>query len=259
MTKLEKFSPEVCKELKYYVYRLIDPRNGQTFYVGKGKGNRVFDHVNDTLKISELEHEKDEDEISLKIQTIRDIHHSGLDVIHIIHRYGLDEATAFEVESAVIDCYLFGGLTNIQNGHSNDRGVSNAITLQQNLSTEVYKEIDNFKYILIKTTWNRVNEEKNFNPNLSDEDCIYEATRYSWKINPNRANKIEYVFSVIDGIVEGIYKVKEWMLSDNGIRYEFVKDEDNNLPEEILKHFMKKRIPNTYTKKGQANPVMYHE
>ncbi len=39
------FSPEVIKELGHYVYRLIDPRNGETFYVGKGKGNRVFHHI----------------------------------------------------------------------------------------------------------------------------------------------------------------------------------------------------------------------
>lgn len=40
-----EFSPEVSAQLNYYVYRLIDPRNGQTFYVGKGRGNRIFQHV----------------------------------------------------------------------------------------------------------------------------------------------------------------------------------------------------------------------
>ena len=40
-----KFTKEVSDHLENYVYRLIDPRNGETFYVGKGKGNRVFDHV----------------------------------------------------------------------------------------------------------------------------------------------------------------------------------------------------------------------
>ena len=47
---IKNFSPEVCEKLGYYVYRLIDPRNGQTFYIGKGKGNRVFAHVECALK-----------------------------------------------------------------------------------------------------------------------------------------------------------------------------------------------------------------
>lgn len=44
-SKIDSFSPEVAEKLQYYVYRLIDPRNGETFYIGKGKGNRVFSHA----------------------------------------------------------------------------------------------------------------------------------------------------------------------------------------------------------------------
>ena len=58
------FTPEVIEQLQYYVYRLIDPRNGQTFYVGKGKGNRLYAHVNDALKnyegISYTDNEEDD-------------------------------------------------------------------------------------------------------------------------------------------------------------------------------------------------------
>ncbi|HBZ78363.1 MAG TPA: hypothetical protein DEO39_06640, partial [Clostridiales bacterium] len=92
------FTPEVIEQLKYYVYRLIDPRNGQTFYVGKGKGNRVFAHVNDALKSFNGESYVDdkEDDVSSKIMQIRDIRNSGLEVIHIIQRYGLTEKEAFE-------------------------------------------------------------------------------------------------------------------------------------------------------------------
>ena len=43
--QLDRFSQETIDKLGHYVYRLIDPRNGNTFYVGVGKGNRVFDHV----------------------------------------------------------------------------------------------------------------------------------------------------------------------------------------------------------------------
>ena len=55
--KIEKFSPEVCKELKFYVYRLLDPRNGETFYIGKGKDNRVFQHIK-----TEVQYDKDIDD-----------------------------------------------------------------------------------------------------------------------------------------------------------------------------------------------------
>ena len=40
-----KFPNEVIEKLQYYVFRLIDPRHGETFYVGKGKGNCVFNHL----------------------------------------------------------------------------------------------------------------------------------------------------------------------------------------------------------------------
>ena len=58
------FTPEVIEQLQYYVYRLIDPRTGNTFYVGKGKGNRLYAHINDALKnfVGESYMENDESE-----------------------------------------------------------------------------------------------------------------------------------------------------------------------------------------------------
>ena len=74
------FTPEVIEQLQYYVYRLIDPRNGQTFYVGKGKGNRLYAHINDALKSFDWQSyiDKDEDEIAAKMKQIREIRTSGL-------------------------------------------------------------------------------------------------------------------------------------------------------------------------------------
>ena len=43
------FTQEVVEVLGCYVYRLIDPRNGETFYVGRGRGQRVFDHVSGAI------------------------------------------------------------------------------------------------------------------------------------------------------------------------------------------------------------------
>jgi uncharacterized protein (DUF433 family) len=71
----------------HYVYRLIDPRNGETFYVGKGLGNRVFAHVKGEL-------DADADSLTDKRQRIRDIRRDGFEVIHVVHRHGMDEATS---------------------------------------------------------------------------------------------------------------------------------------------------------------------
>ena len=49
---MKKFAREVVEKLDNYVYRLVDPRTGLTFYVGKGSGNRVFDHAAGALKFS---------------------------------------------------------------------------------------------------------------------------------------------------------------------------------------------------------------
>src|SRR6056297_87345 len=120
--ELNEFPSEVIDKIGYYVYRLIDPRNGETFYVGKGKGNRVFQHMKGAIDL------KGTDSISEKLNTIYEILNAGLDVIHVIHRHGMDEKIAFEVEAAVIDSYP--NTTNIVGGAgSNDFGPMNALEI----------------------------------------------------------------------------------------------------------------------------------
>jgi hypothetical protein len=94
----ETFTEGVAVKLKTYVYRLIDPRNGETFYVGKGKGDRVFAHIRTELTL-------EGDELDNKLKRIRDIRLAGFDVAHVIHRHGMDDKTAFEVEAALMDAY----------------------------------------------------------------------------------------------------------------------------------------------------------
>jgi hypothetical protein len=98
------------------VYRLLDPRNGETFYVGKGIGDRVFAHSRAEIQ---------GDELGEKLKRIREIRLAGFEVAHVIHRHGLDDRTAFEVESALIDAYP--GLANAVGGlGGGDRGAMHA-------------------------------------------------------------------------------------------------------------------------------------
>jgi hypothetical protein len=66
------FPNEIHASLNFYVYRLIDPRNGETFYVGKGRGNRVFDHARA---------EPDNPEETDKLNRIRAIRNSGHEIL----------------------------------------------------------------------------------------------------------------------------------------------------------------------------------
>lgn len=242
---MDGFSPEVQKILKYYVYRLIDPRTGHTFYIGKGKGNRVFAHVNNALSSYQGEGFLDEDDrVSAKIQQIIDIKNAGLDVVHIIQRWGMENDVAYEVESALIDC--FHSTTNLQRGHNSDYGAMNAFTLQRDLSIKAYSEPSDVDYMIIKTSQNRVD--------YCNGD-IYEATRYAWKLNYSRAIKYKYILSVINGVVMAVYEPEKWQeAKDNHGRYEFF---GKPAPQAISSIFVNKRVPEEYVKKGMSNPILY--
>ena len=49
---ITEFSKAVCERIGSYVYVLKGPRNGNIFYVGKGKRNRVFQYLNCDLENS---------------------------------------------------------------------------------------------------------------------------------------------------------------------------------------------------------------
>ena len=225
----------VSEKRKFYVYRLIDPRTLQTFYVGKGCGNRVFQHVNDVMSLIS----KNEDAESLKSQYILDILGAGKQVIAIIHRRGLTNNEALEVEAALIDSYP--GLTNIQKGHHPERGLITVDDLKDYVRAVDYNEpVED--YIIIKTS----PIQKGMPVSL------YQATRYCWRASLARAKKYRYVLSVVNGIVREVYKVERWyQATPERIAFEGSPTAD---PISSLKN---KRIPAKYRSKGLAYPFIY--
>lgn len=98
---MQKFSQTVVSHLKYYVYLYSNPQTGEIFYVGKGKGNRVFAHL-------------DEQSDSEKVQYLNELKTHGLTPNIEILIHGLeDEKTALRVESSIIDLIGIKKLTNI--------------------------------------------------------------------------------------------------------------------------------------------------
>ncbi|NJO20315.1 MAG: hypothetical protein HC838_10095 [Spirulinaceae cyanobacterium RM2_2_10] len=177
--KLKSFPKDVIEKLRNYVYRLIDPRNGETFYVGRGKGNRVFAYIRGDLE---------QDELNEKLKRIREIQLAGFEVAHIIHRHGMDELTASEVEAALIDAYP--GLTNQMNGsRSSDFGVMHAKEVIDRYRAEEAV----FQHKALMITVNR----------SAGERSLYDATRYAWRINRGRAEEAEVILAVRGGIIMG--------------------------------------------------------
>lgn len=236
------FTEEVVNHLNYYVYRLIDPRNGQTFYVGKGLGNRVFSHAKGEIDLKE-------DELSEKLKRVREIRNSGFEVAHVIHRHGLDEKMAFEVEAALIDAYPEA--TNIVKGHyADERGVMHS---QQIIEQYQAREID-FQHKLLMI---------NINQTALESISIYEAIRHAWKLNPEKAAQADFVLAMQQGLVIGVFVAEQWLeASEENFpdkeehlgRYGFIGHE---APDDIQKLYLRTRLPDYMRKRGAANPVKY--
>jgi uncharacterized protein len=236
---LQSFPPGVAEKLKTYVYRLIDPRNGVTFYVGKGKGDRVFDHVRDNIET---------DDPSLKLKRIREIRAACFEVAHVIHRHGLDDKTARQVEAALIDAYP--GLTNAVIGAgSNDFGAMHA----QEIVTRYQAEPADFQHRAML-----------ININLSaEETSLYDATRYAWRINHKKAERAEIIMACRFGLIVAVFVAERWLpaTADNFPgrepvpgRYGFI---GSDAPDKICKLYLRKRLPDEYRKPGAANPIKY--
>lgn len=90
----------------FYVYDLIDPRDGSVFYVGKGTGDRHREHVRDAKNGAS----------GPKCDRIRDILSAGLTVEWKIVREFDDELAAYAYEKRRISRIGLQNLTNIAPG-----------------------------------------------------------------------------------------------------------------------------------------------
>jgi len=234
-------SQSTVEKLSYYVYALIDPRTNKVFYIGKGKGSRIYAHV----EASEAIETKEAD----KIATIRAIREAGKEVGHTVVRHGLSESEAFSVEAALID-YAKNvqklNLTNLVDGHhSGEVGLRTIedIEIQYEAPEAVFQE----PMLLI-----RVNRE--YTPGMKPKN-LYNATRMQWKVGP-RAFKLKYACAVYLGIIREVYEIKEWSPMEviNGFqRYGFTGKVAPSAIRDKYRHTSVKHV----FKKGSQNAIMY--
>ncbi|WP_268124360.1 LEM-3-like GIY-YIG domain-containing protein [Roseivirga pacifica] len=248
---MRKFSSPVIKALNNYVYIYSHPITNEIFYVGKGKGNRIFSH---------LEEQSD----SLKVKYLADLASNGLKPKLEILIHGLeDQTTALRVESSIIDLLGIENLTNKQSGyHSATFGRMSLKQINALYDKETI-EVDD-PAILI-----RINQA--FRYTMSEIE-LYDYTRGHWVLNPERAKNAKYGIAVYEGIIQEVYKIIDWFpagttysvrqgnenikreeLEGLENRYEFI---GNLAPQHIREKYKFKSVEH-YFKQGNSNPIMY--
>jgi len=244
---MKKFDKAVEEKLGHYVYYLKDPRSpGKgVFYIGKGGGkdtkkvagnSRMFQHVSSASETEEQ---------TKKLNIIREIEKSGKEVIHFILRHGLkNEATAIEIEAALIDFIGVNNLSNLQSGHhSGDYGLKRADEI-----TAMYKveQLSTNEPLLL------LNLNSFFDRRLTDEE-LYNATKESWLCDSNRLKKVKYAVATYDGLTREVYKIDNWYPCDEDgkTRWGFNGDKASH---EIRQKLSYKSL-DKYRSRG--NPIRY--
>jgi hypothetical protein len=247
-----KFSGIVEEKLEWYVYALIDPRDGRLFYIGKGTGSRVFAHAADAIE-GDLETEK--------LALIRDILKSGNTVETLILRHGIsNEKQSYLVESVLIDfCAMLvargvdlrNGLTNIVAGHNSEvfgvMSTNDVIALYEAPEAPKIKE----KAILFRIP-------KLWTVAMPDAE-LYEAT-HGWWILGKRRSEAKYGFAVSKGVIRGVYRINSWRERTAGDRG-YVKGERKRWgfdgePAPEMSRYLNTSVAHLF-KKGNASPAMY--
>lgn len=180
--------PEVAHRLGYYVYLYIDPRDGQPFYVGKGKGERALSHLSEAAE-------------SRKCARIAELRAEGIAPrIDILAHALRDEETAFRIEAAVIDLIGLDALTNeVRGWRSLQLG---RIPLPELTMYYAAKPID----VQVAALLIRIN--RLYRHNMSPLE-LYEATRGVWKLG-TRCMNAQYAFAVFEGVVREVYAIESW-------------------------------------------------
>lgn len=261
MCTLLKFPAEIHADLGHYVYRLVDPRDGMTFYVGKGQKDRVFDHMRGVVSAdvdeSGLENEMPQiDDVSEKVSVIRDILSEGLKPIHVIHRHGLSREEAFLAEAVLIDATP--GLCNEKGGrYSTSFGPSNASQLVSRYRADKAEIPHELKVLAININRSLASEERS---------SIYEAVRGFWRIDVVRASEADVILAVRQGICVGVFQADQWLPADPA---HFLSLEEaipgrsgfigTKATGDYGSIFLNKKLPDELEwKKGMATPFQYN-
>lgn len=183
------------RDLKNYVYvycRITDDNKRIPIYIGKGKAERCFQHLNNLTDSSSEKHRKMRDAILEN--------RLGIDIL----AYGLDDQIALVVESACIDLMGIENLTNTVRGHGNNVKRIQLGELSNLLTDKKIKVQAEHKGVAILIN-------RDYRPSFGDLE-LFEITRGIWseKMKTLSQNAV-YAYATFHGVVKEVYEIHSWV------------------------------------------------
>ena len=261
---IKLFSEKAIENLNgYYVYALIDPRNNQVFYIGKGTGNRVFSH--------EIESGKSQKSEKAKFQKIREIETSGQSVKRVIINWGMTEAESFAAEASLINLMGFLSSDTLSNevaGHH----VHEAVSVED---FEIMYGAEHLQPENIQHSIMVIKINKRYRRDMTAAE-LYDVVRGIWRasLSSIKRRKVEYVFGVYNQLIVAVYKPDEWhyvhemidvpreeeleaeLMDQVGDRVYFVCKDYEHL-DNNQKFYLHKSIADLKVNQASQNPVSY--
>ena len=245
----EKADPKKPDDHRSYVYALCEKVGDSLvpFYIGEGKGPRVWSHELETsvqIKLLEEEFsseggkedlEERKKELKKKIQKIDEIKSHNGEVVKYIIKWGMTSKEAFMAESALINLLQIGGLkfdsssidnrnelTNIVKGHRSEgekqTGTTEARTVEE--FCELYAKdplyFEDLQEKKVKAILININsgypECMEYVDKEKREIAIRDTACGNWSLRSIDGLEklgIEYVFATVQARIVGVFKIKE--------------------------------------------------
>ena len=183
------------KDLKSYIYlycEITEDNKRIPIYIGKGKSDRFFSHLNDLDDLS-----------LLKIRRIRYLlseNKLGIDIL--VH--GLDEKTALAIESACIDLVGIDNLENLVRGHGENHkrySLTELVNIKTRKAVRVRPEHRGVAILI----------NKDYKPTFGALET-FEITRGIWPQSQKTISKdAKYAYATFGGVVKEIYEIHSWV------------------------------------------------
>ena len=239
----EHFAPAIASKLRSYVYLLVDPRTGRPFFVGRGRGDRCFDHVAAARSDRSPDREDAEGGQFPVLDRIRDAESDGREVRIDILRHGLTNGEASLVQAAVADALGIDGSTKL--GSQRRSAGEMDVALAKRAKFKRFHQV-----VLLRVGG-------------PGADASYDIARHSWRIgrrwiDPAAPRSPRWAILVVGELVAAVFRIDHWVPTGStvtgrgDVRYSFVGARD----EELERRYLGRSVA-AHRGAGPQSPVTY--